>query len=84
VPEQLETVRLTPGEDGSLWVAYALVEGGLAGSTSEARRLISQGGIRVDGETLADAGCHLPPGSYVVQRGKRRFVRVEIGEQAPG
>ena len=84
VPEQLETVHLTPGEDGSLWVAYALVEGGLAGSTSEARRLISQGGIRVDGETLADAGCHLPPGSYVVQRGKRRFVRVEIGEQEPG
>lgn len=79
VPEQLETVRLTPGADGSLWVAYALVEAGLAGSTSEARRLISQGGIRVDGETLTDAGCHLSSGSYVVQRGKRRFVRVEIG-----
>jgi len=33
----------------------------------------------VDGETLTDAGCHLSSGSYVVQRGKRRFVRVEIG-----
>jgi tyrosyl-tRNA synthetase len=79
-PDEMETVRLSPGADGSLWVAYALVEGGLAGSTSEARRLISQGGVRVDGETLEDAGCHLRPGSYVVQRGKRRFVRVEIGE----
>jgi tyrosyl-tRNA synthetase len=80
-PEQMETVRLAPGEDGSLWVAYALVGGGLADSTSEARRLIAQGGIRVDGDTLADAGCHLPRGSYVVQRGKRRFVRVEIVDE---
>jgi tyrosyl-tRNA synthetase len=80
-PEEMETVRLAPGEGGSLWVAYVLVGGGLADSTSEARRLIAQGGVRVDGETLTDAGCHLPRGSYVVQRGKRRFVRVEIGDE---
>jgi tyrosyl-tRNA synthetase len=80
-PEEMETVRLAPGEDGSLWVAYVLVGGGLADSTSEARRLIAQGGVRVDGETLTDSGCHLPRGSYVVQRGKRRFVRVEIGDE---
>jgi tyrosyl-tRNA synthetase len=86
-PEEMETIRLAPGEDGSLWVAYALVGGGLADSTSEARRLIAQGGIRVDGDTLADTGCHLPRGSYVVQRGKRRFVRIEIdveGTRATG
>ncbi len=80
-PAAIDTVRLAPGEDGSLWVAYALVGGGLAESTSEARRLISQGGVRVDGETLSDAGCHLPRGSYVVQRGKRRFVRIEVDDE---
>jgi tyrosyl-tRNA synthetase len=78
-PEQMDTVRVTPGEDGSVWLAYAMVEAGLVNSTSEARRLIAQGGVRVDGETVTDAGCHLSSGSYVVQRGKRRFVRVEIG-----
>ena len=82
-PDEMETVQLAPGEDGSLWLAYALVGGGLADSTSEARRLIAQGGIRVDGDTLADTGCHLPRGSYVVQRGKRRFVRIEIDVEGP-
>lgn len=80
-PDIMETVRLAAGKDGSLWVAYALVGGGLADSTSEARRLIDQGGVRVDGETLTDTGCHLPRGSYVVQRGKRRFVRIEIDDE---
>ena len=80
-PEEIYTVLLAAGEDGSLWIAYVLVGGGLAASTSEARRLIAQGGVRVDGESLADPGCHLQRGSYVVQRGKRRFVRVEIGDE---
>jgi len=80
-PEEIDTVLLAAGEDGSLWIAYVLVGGGLAASTSEARRLIAQGGVRVDGESLADPGCHLQRGSYVVQRGKRRFVRVEIGDE---
>ena len=80
-PEEIDTVLLAAGEDGSLWIAYVLVAGGLAASTSEARRLIAQGGVRVDGESLADPGCHLQRGSYVVQRGKRRFVRVEIGDE---
>jgi len=60
-------------------VASLLVEAGLAASNSEARRLIQQGGVRVDGETVrdihtavaADAGRN-----YLVQAGKRRFARI--------
>lgn len=78
VPEELETVVLEAEAGGTLWIAYVLQRSGLAGSSSEARRLVEQGGVRVDGETLEDPGCHLPPGSYVVQRGKRRFLRVRI------
>jgi len=46
------------------------------GSTSEARRLISQGGVKVDGEVVSD--LDLPRarlGGALVQAGKRRFVR---------
>ncbi len=84
VPDEIDVVSLDPQEDGTLWIARALVETGLARSTSEARRLIDQGGIRVDGEPITDTGCHLPRGSFVVQRGKRRFVRVEIGDDGSG
>jgi tyrosyl-tRNA synthetase len=79
-PDEIESVTLTPREDGTIWIAHALTETGLAESNSEARRLIEQGGIRVDGEPVSDTGCHLPRGSFVVQRGKRRFVRIEIAE----
>jgi tyrosyl-tRNA synthetase len=84
VPEDMETVVLESQEDGTLWIARALVGAGLAASTSEARRLIDQGGIRIDGESVSDTDCHLPEGSFVVQRGKRRFVRVEIGGDGSG
>jgi tyrosyl-tRNA synthetase len=78
VPEELEEVTLGAGPDGTLWIAYVLQRSGLAASSSEARRLVEQGGVRVDGETLEDPGCHLPRGSYVVQKGKRRFLRVLV------
>jgi tyrosyl-tRNA synthetase len=84
VPEDIETVALKPQEGGTLWIARVLVQTGLADSTSEARRLIDQGGVRVDGEPISDTGCHLARGSFVVQRGKRRFVRVEIGDEGFG
>ncbi|MGI9037825.1 MAG: tyrosine--tRNA ligase [Gemmatimonadota bacterium] len=78
IPADLPVVRLPAGSEGKVWVAHALKRSGLASSTSEARRLVEQGGVRVDGEPVAEADCHLPPGSYVLQRGRRRFVRLEI------
>jgi tyrosyl-tRNA synthetase len=82
VPEDLETVVLEADRGGTLWIAHVLQRAGLAASTSEARRIVGQGGVRVDGQPLLDPGCHLRAGSYVVQRGKRRFLRVRI-EGAP-
>ena len=65
-------------ESDSLWIGYALARSGLAGSTSEARRLISQGAVRVDGDLLTDADLQLAPGAYLLQKGKRAFVRLEV------
>jgi len=78
VPDDMPEVRLAGGADG-LWIAHALKRSGLAASTSEARRLIEQGGVRLDGETVDSSDCHVQRGSHVLQRGRRKFVRLEIG-----
>jgi tyrosyl-tRNA synthetase len=54
-----------------------LAEAGLALSKSEARRLISGGGVRIDGEKVENQDAVIEPsGARVVQVGKRKFVRV--------
>jgi len=78
VPDVMPTVCLTSEENGKIWIAHALKRAGLAKSSSEARRTLEQGGIKVDGETILDPDCHLSVGTYVVQRGKRKFIRLEI------
>jgi tyrosyl-tRNA synthetase len=50
-------------------------------STSEARRALKQGGVKLDGEAVANGTLDLPPGAVdgkVLQLGKRRFVRVRV------
>ncbi len=78
VPEEMPDVRLTSDKDGRIWIAHVLNRAGLTQSTSEARRILKQGGVKVDGETIIDADCHLSIGKYVIQRGRRKFVRLEI------
>jgi tyrosyl-tRNA synthetase len=52
-----------------------LVRCGLAESTSDARRKITQGGVRIDGEKAA-IGAAPPAGDYLLQAGKLGAVRV--------
>lgn len=79
VPEDLPEVDLPPGavSEGVVHLPTALVAFGLASSRSEARRLISQGGVRVDGVPVAAEDLPLAElAGAVLQVGKRRFVRV--------
>jgi tyrosyl-tRNA synthetase len=55
----------------------AMVKSGLAKSNAEAKRLIEQRGVKVDG-TVVTGDDPLQPGSVVVQVGKRRWVRVVV------
>jgi tyrosyl-tRNA synthetase len=56
-----------------------LKEAGLSGSTSEALRLIQQGGVRMDGEKLSDPNLQISVGeTHVFQVGKRKFARVRV------
>jgi len=65
-------------EDGA-WIVAALKAAGLAASSSEGRRAIAAGGVRVDGERVTDDQLRLAPGaSYLLQVGKRRFCQVNV------
>jgi tyrosyl-tRNA synthetase len=67
-------------QDGKIWLPRLLTALGLAASNAEARRLVEQGGVKLRGELLRDAGAELAPGSLsgsVLQVGKRRFVKFD-------
>jgi tyrosyl-tRNA synthetase len=73
-PEEVPEAPLPEGEPVHLPAVLVDLLG--VGSTSEARRLISQGGVKVDGEVVSD--LDLPRarlGGALVQAGKRRFLR---------
>lgn len=75
VPEQIEH-RSLPG--APLGIAAVLKSTGLAASSSEANRLIDGAGVRVDSNVVSDKALKLSAGTYVVQVGKRKFVRVTL------
>jgi tyrosyl-tRNA synthetase len=77
LPEDMPEVTLS-GE--SEWpIARVLKEAGLTASTSEALRMIDQGGVKADGEKLSDRNLRLRKGSsLVLQVGKRKFARVNL------
>jgi tyrosyl-tRNA synthetase len=78
VPEDIETVELGI-EAKKIFVSKVLVEAGLAKSNGEARRLIAQGGVQVDGQRVAESSEELAQGgTYVIKVGKRRFRRVVV------
>jgi tyrosyl-tRNA synthetase len=76
VPDQIPEVALT---GAPLAIGALLKQAGLVPSTSEAMRLVEQGGVRVDGVVISDKGLKIAAGSCVVQVGKRKFARVRLG-----
>jgi tyrosyl-tRNA synthetase len=78
IPEDIREVSLKAQGDG-LGLARLLKEAGLTASTSEALRMIEQGGVRIDGEKVVDKALTLGRGKrFVVQVGKRKFARVTL------
>ncbi|MDA8362896.1 MAG: tyrosine--tRNA ligase [Gammaproteobacteria bacterium] len=79
MPEQMPEISIASEGAETLGLARLLKEAGLTDSTSEALRLIRQGGVRIDGERAADPQIEIRRGaSHVLQVGKRRFVRVSV------
>ena len=75
IPEGIAAVALA---GAPLAIGQMLKQAGLAPSTSEALRLIEQGGVRIDGATVLDKALKLAAGSFVVQVGKRKFARISL------
>ena len=81
VPEDIAefAADLTPNDEGLVYVARLIHQAGLASSVSEARSLIDQGGVKVNGEALAPKAYNVEPAlleGTVIQVGKRKFVRL--------
>ena len=62
--------------DGSINIIDLIAEAGMASSKSEARRLVQQGGVRLDGEPVKEIDHLVEPQEAVLQVGKRRFLRL--------
>jgi len=78
IPEELEEVTLTAPAQG-IPIGNLLKEAGFVRSTSEALRLLEQGGVRVDGERVEDRGRLFAAGTeFVLQVGKRRIKRIRL------
>ncbi len=78
LPDDMPEISVASA-DGNIGIAQMLKQAGLVASTSEALRMIDQGGVKLDGEKISDKALQLKAGAVVVaQVGKRKFGRVNI------
>lgn len=78
IPEDIEEVTVVAAK-GEVALVHALKEAGLTKSTSEAIRMIQQGGVKLDGERVNSADLQLKSGVVVIaQVGKRRFAKIKV------
>jgi len=75
IPDDVPEVALA---GAPLGVAHLLKQAGLCASTSEAMRMVDQGGVRIDGAVVSDKALKVEAGSFVLQVGKRKFARVTL------
>jgi tyrosyl-tRNA synthetase len=75
VPDDIAEVSLS---GAPLAIAQLLKQAALVPSTSEAMRMIEQGGVRIDGAVVSDKALKVSTGTVVVQVGKRKFARVKL------
>ncbi|HEV2907037.1 MAG TPA: tyrosine--tRNA ligase [Actinomycetota bacterium] len=83
IPEDIEdtVIPASAVKDGKVWLPRLLAAAGLASSNSDARRLIEQGGVRIDGEPVSDPDMELDLqdlSGHVVQVGRRKFIRLSF------
>ncbi|MBU1775622.1 MAG: tyrosine--tRNA ligase [Gammaproteobacteria bacterium] len=79
LPDDMPEISVA-STDGHIAIAHLLKQANLVASTSEALRMIEQGGVKLDGEKVSDKALKLKAGVVVVaQVGKRKFGRVTVG-----
>ncbi|OFX15600.1 MAG: tyrosine--tRNA ligase [Armatimonadetes bacterium RBG_16_58_9] len=80
-PDEMPELRINPAdlEEGKIWVVKLLTSADMASSNSEARRLIQQGGVTLDGEKISDPHASVEPkDGQVLRMGKLKFARLRM------
>ena len=75
IPDDVPELALAGAPVG---LPQLLKQAGLCASTSEALRMVDQGGVRIDGAVVSDKALKLDAGTFVLQVGKRKFARVTL------
>jgi tyrosyl-tRNA synthetase len=80
VPDEIAELVLPLGAPGAqLGIGVLLKMAGLAASVGAGNRLIDGAGVRVDSGVVSDKGLKLGAGTFVLQVGKRKFVKITLG-----
>ncbi len=75
IPDEVTEIALSGAPMG---IGQLLKQANLCPSSSEALRMVEQGGVRIDGATVSDKALKVDAGTFVVQVGKRKFTRVTL------
>lgn len=75
IPDDVAEVSLS---GAPLGIGQLLKQANLCVSTSEALRMVEQGGVRIDGAAISDKALKVDAGTFVLQVGKRKFARVTL------
>ena len=75
IPDVVPEISLS---GAPLGIGQLLKLANLCASSSEALRMVEQGGVRINGETISDKGLKVEAGTFVLQVGKRKFARVTL------
>jgi len=81
LPYEIPEFEISPDmlENGSIWLPRLMLLAGLVPSTSEGRRLIQQGAVKIDGLKVEEPAYTLiPAGGMIVQSGRRKFVKLKV------
>ena len=76
--EELPLIEVPLGGETRILLSQAIAKAKLASSSTEARRLIAQGGVKLNQEKVSDPRTQIGPGDYLLQVGKLRAARVRI------
>ena len=76
-PEDMEEATIIM-EGSTMWIVRLLVAADMVKSNREARKVLNEGGVSVDGERVSDENLELPAGEYTIRVGKRRFKKVKV------
>jgi tyrosyl-tRNA synthetase len=75
IPEVINEIELTVEGEGNYWIPKLLHILGLVGSTSDGKRMLDQGGVKIDGNKTTEANIKVE-NEMVIQVGKRKFAKI--------